>query len=459
MRQNKKIMAAGLAMALGISMLTGCGGSGSQGNGQTEEGERTEAAALAGDKNSEEGATEKETIKILCSSEIEADEFSKMEEAMEKFADKKPNVELKCEFIPFAEIDNKLFLTNAGGSYYDVILVNNSTLPALADAGILSDMSDLAAQDDMDIEEKFTAAMAQCMQYNGGVYGIPFQTDTRVMAVNEKILSEVGMELPETKEDMLEIAKAVREKGTDDQYGYLMNISRTLPCIYIQGQWLLANGLHLYEVQEDGQMVSELDSEAGVDFFRWAAEMGKYSPNDLISYDNAMIDNAFASGKVALYTFLPNKLTQADFVKTLEDTGTEYKLILNPAGMEGTTTAASGGWLWGISPKSEHRQAAWDFISFYTDPEVNAFLCSGLPPVKEAYNYAPFNGEEYVVLKEQLNTSQMAVSTFTPEFNDLVEAYGQNLIAAILEEKTPEAAAKEAAAGVNGLLKEHGYQN
>lgn len=457
MRLRKRFLAAGLCVGMAVSALAGCGNGKASGEmaGSSTVGTTRQGGGQAGAEN----GTEKETIRILCSSEIEADEFSKMEEAFVKFADKAPNVEWNCEFIPWAEIDNKLFLTNAGGTYYDVILVNNSTLPALVDAGILADLSDLVGENSINLEDTFTSAMVQCMQYKDGVYAIPFQTDTRVMAVNEKLLEQVGKEIPKTKEDMLEIAKAVKEKGNGDQYGYLMNISRSLPCVYIQGQWLLANGLHLYETEADGQMVSRLDSEAGRDFFRWAAEMGKYSPNDLISYDNAMIDNAFASGKVALYTFLPNKLMQADFVKTLEDTGTSYQLILNPTGLEGTSTAASGGWLWGISPKSGHRQAAWDFIRFYTDPEVNAYLCSGLPPVKEAYDYAPFNGEEYAVLKEQLETSQMAVSTFTPEFNDLVEAYGQNLIASILEEKDPDSAAKDAQNEVNALLKEHGYQN
>lgn len=402
---------------------------------------------------------DKVTIKLLCSSEIETDEFSKYEEALEKFADRAPNVELDCEFIPWTEVDNKLFLTNAGGNYYDVMLVNNSSLPALVDAGILDDVTDLFEQDQVDINEKFTPAMVQCMQYKDGIYAVPFQTDTRAMAVNEKLLEQVGMEIPKTKEDMLEIAKAVSEKGEDDQYGYLMNISRSLPCVYIQGQWLVSNGVHIYEMQEDGTAVSHLSSEESVDFFNWAVEMGKYSPNDLISYDNAMIDNAFASGKTALYTFLPGKITQADFVKTLEESGTEYKLILNPIGMEGSSTALSGGWLWGVSPKSENREAVWEFINFYTDPEVNAFLCSGLPPVKDAYEYAPFNGEEYEILKEQLECSQMAVDVFLPEFNDLVEAYGQNLIAAILGEKGAEEAAKDAEDAVNRILKENGYQS
>lgn len=446
MKKFKKAAVYGICAAMLAGAFSGCSGSEEGGGG---------SQAASGSSQTEE----KKTIRLICSSEIEADEFSKWDEALEKFADRAPNIELECEFIPWTEVDNKLFLTNAGGDYYDVMLVNNSSLPALADAGILGDVSDLIEKDGLDIEEKFTPAMVQCMQYNGGVYAIPFQTDTRVMAVNEKLLQEVGMEIPETKEDMLEIAKAVSEKGGDDQYGYLMNISRSLPCVYIQGQWLVANGVHLYEVGEDGTVTSNLDSEEGRDFFNWAAEMGKYSPNDLISYDNAMIDNAFASGRTALYTLLPSALREtADFTKTAKQYGTEYKLILNPTGLEGTSTALSGGWLWGISPKSENREAAWEFIKFYTDPEVNAFLCSGLPPVKEAYNYAPFNGEEYAVLKEQLNSSEMAVSTFLPEFNDLVEAYGQNLIAAILGEKSADDAARDAGAEVNKLLKENGYQ-
>lgn len=455
MRKIVKMTAVGLCAAMAVSVTSGCGSK--EGTGSAAENTTQAESGQAADR--ETGASEeKKTIRLICSSEIETDEFSKMEEALKKFADKAPDVELECEFIPWAEVDNKLFLTNAGGDYYDVMLINNSSVPVMADAGIIDDVSDLFERDGIDINEKFVAPMVQCMEYNGGVYGIPFQTDTRVLAVNEKLLESVGMEIPKTKEDMLEIAKAVREKGESDQYGYLMNISRSLPCVYIQGEWLLANGLHLYEMEEDGQLVNKMDSDPGRDFFQWAVEMGKYSPNDLISYDNAMIDNAFASGKIALYTFLPGKLTQGDFVKTLEETGTEYKLILNPVGLEGKTTAASGGWLWGISPKSENREAAWEFINFYTDPEVNAFLCSGLPPVNDAYNYAPFNGEEYEVLKEQLKTSQMAVATFTPEFNDLVEIYGQNLIAAILGEKDVDTAVKEAQDGINAVLKEKGYQ-
>lgn len=448
MRKKVKVVVAGaVCLSMLVGTLSGCGNN--ETGAKREDSSKTEKA----------DAGEKKTIKILCSSEIEADEFSKFDEALKKFPDKAPNVELDCEFIPWSEVDNKLFLTNAGGDYYDVVLVNNSSLPALVDAGILGDITDLFEEEQIDVEEKFTPAMVQCMKYNDGIYAVPFQTDTRVMAVNEEILGQVGMEIPKTKEDMLEIAKAVSEKGESDQYGYLMNISRALPCVYIQGQWLVGNGLHMYEVEKDGKITCNLDSPEGVDFFSWAAEMGKYSPSDLISYDNAMIDNAFASGKTALYTFMPNKIHQEDFVKTLEESGTQYKLILNPVGKTGETVALSGGWLWGISPKSENREAAWDFINFYTDPEVNAFLCSGLPPIKEAYNYAPFNGEEYAVLKEQLESSEMAVDVFVPEFNDLVEGYGQNLIAAILGEKDAETAAKEANAAVNSILKKNGYQD
>ena len=158
-----------------------------------------------------------------------------------------------------------------------------------------------------------------------------------------------------------------------------------------------------------------------------------------------------------MYTYGAWMNTREDFKKTVEETGTEYQLILNPEGLQGTAST-SGGWMLGVSPKSENKEAAWDFIKFIVDPEVNASICSGVPPVQDAYNYPPFNTEEYDILKEQLQTSQTAVKTFVPEFNELVDIYGNNFIASVLGEKTPEEAAKEAQDGVNALLKEKGYQ-
>lgn len=447
MNHSKRWLAGLAALMMIGSVLAGCG-SGSS------------SSTPAG--SGSEGETGPVTLKMISSTEFEQQEFSDIEGLLAKFPDKAPNVKIEGEFIPWTELDNKLFLTNAGNEYYDVILVNNSSLPALVEAGILADMSEFAEADGFDIEGTFTPAMADLCHYKDGIYALPFNTDTRVLAVNTDMLEEAGQEIPQTKEDMLEVAKAVTKDldgdGVIDQYGYAMNISRTLPCVYIQGNWLVANGLHLYDKMEDGSYVCQMDTPAGLDFFNWAAEMGKYIPNDMISYDNAMIDNAFASGKFAMYTYGAWMLARDDFEATVAESGVNYKLILNPEGLEGTAST-SGGWMLGISPKCENKQAAWDFIKFIVDPEVNASICSGLSPVKEAYNYPPFDGEEYDILQQQLETSHTAVAEFVPEFNELVDVYGNNLIAAILGEKTPDQAAQEAAAGINKILKEKGYQS
>lgn len=461
MKCKKYVVPLILSSALVMSVTAGCGKSQTPAASSQQQTQQPAQTQNGQQEKSSEAPAEKVKIKMISSTEFEVHEFANLEETFAKFSDIAPNVEIEGEYIPWTELDNKLFLTNAGGDYYDVILVNNSTLPALVEAGILADMTEFTQKDNFDVDQVFTPAMADLCKYKDGIYAFPFQTDTRILAVNTKMLDEAGMELPRTKEDMLKIAEAVTRDtngdGTPDQFGYSMNISRTLPCVYIQGNWLIANGLHLYEVEDDGQYVCRLNSEAGIDFFKWASEMAKYMPNDMISYDNAMIDNAFASGKFAMYTYGAWMTTREDFIKTVEETGTEYQLILNPEGLEGTAST-SGGWMLGVSPKSQNKEAAWEFIKFIVNPEVNASICSGLPPVQDAYNYPPFNTEEYGILKEQLQTSQTAVKNFIPEFNELVDIYGNNFIASVLGEKSPEQAAKEAEDGVNALLKEKGYQ-
>ena len=444
MKHLKSNLALILIAAMLVTILTGCGN-------PKQEAEHAPAAEDGG----------KVTLTMISSTEFEKTTFSDLEGTFAKFPDKAPNVKIDAEFLPWTEVDSKLFLTNAGNEYYDIVLVNVSTLPALIQAGILADMSSYAEADGFDPHEVFTPAMANLATYGDGIYALPFETDTRVLAVNTKILEEENLELPETKEDMLEIAKAVTKDldgdGVNDQFGYSMNISRTLPCIYIQGNWLLGNGLHVYDIEDNGNIVSKLDSEAGVDFFNWASEMGKYMPNDMISYDNAMIDNAFATGKFAMYTYGAWMHSRDDFNKTVAENNTEYKLILNPAGTE-SRASTSGGWMLGVSSKCQNKQGAWDFIKFMVDPEVNASVCSALPPVKEAYNYPPFNDAKFDILAEQLLTSDTAVGQFVPEFNEIVDVYGTNLISAILGEQEPAAAAKAAADGVNAILKDKGYQ-
>ncbi|MCT4543349.1 MAG: sugar ABC transporter substrate-binding protein [Vallitalea sp.] len=400
-------------------------------------------------------------LKGIATTEFEKKEYKNLQECFKKFSDIAPNVKVEFDYVPFAELDQKITLANAGGNYYDLVLVNNSTVPSFAQAEIIDELDEYVKKDNIDMYKKFVKAAADVSYFNDHVYAMPFNMDTRVLAVNKDILSKYNLELPKTKEDMIEISKTVtadtNDDGVNDQFGYYMNISRTLPSIYIQGQWLMANGLRMYDKTEDGKLVSHLDSEAGIDFFKWGKELGKYSPNDLISYDNSMIKDAFASGKVAMYTFGAWMLSDEPFIQKLKDNNINYELILNPEGLAGNA-ASSGGWLLGIGSKSKNKDAAWEFLKFITEPKVNAIFTSALSPMLDSYNYEPFNEEKYTVFKEQLKTSQYGVPQFTPEFSAMVDIYGENFTACVLGAKEPEEAAKDAAKKINDLLKEKGYQ-
>lgn len=408
---------------------------------------------------------DKVTLRLICSTEFEnsSSALGDVNALIAKYKDIAPNINVEAEYVPWTELDNKLLLTNAGGNYYDIMLVNNSSLPVLAKAGILADVSKYVTRDNVNLEDIYTPAMAAGCKYNNGIYAFPFETDTRVLAVNMGMLKAAGItEPPKTKEDMIEVAKKVTKDldgdGTIDQFGYPMNIARTLPCIYIQGNWLVANGLHLYEITDDNQYINKMDSPAGIDFFKWATEMGKYVPNDMISYDNSMISQSFASGKFAMFTYGAWMENDESFQANIKKNNIDMQLILNPSGSKGSSASTSGGWFLGTSPKSQHLEEAWQFLKFMMNPQVNAEVCTALPPIKATYDYPPYNSPSYNIFKQQLQTSETAVKAFIPEFNELVDLYGNNLIAAILGEKTPEMAAKDAAKAVNAKLKELGYQ-
>ncbi len=425
----------------------------------------TTSTSAAG--TSSTGSDEPVTLNFICTSEFEGScALGDLNDLFSRYSDIAPNVTIQGEYVPSSELDSKILVANAGGVHYDIILVNNSSVATFAKAGVLADMTDYAERDGYDMEEIFVPALAQASRYEDKIYGFPWNTDTRLLAVNATMLAEAGInDMPETMEDMLTIAEAVTKDldgdGSIDQYGYALNIARTTPCVYFQGIWMASNGVHVYDDGDvEGQYVCNMDSPEGIEYFQWVVDMAQYIPNDLISYDNDMLDNAFCTGKFAMCTFGTWNIGDEEFETTVAATGFDCRYILCPSGANGVKTSLSGGYLFGVSADSTDLDAAWEVIKFLTNPEVDAELCStsGIPAVQASYDYAPFNTETYDIVKEQLETSEMAVSAFIPEFSETVDCYGNNLIAAALGEKTAEEAAIAAAAEINEILKDAGYQ-
>jgi len=134
MKKNLKKMAAlGLCMAMGTTMLAGCGGSdsgdGGSDGGSSGGGKKTELAFGIWDENQRPA----------------------MEQLVEAYEKEHDDVSIEIQLTPYkgGEYWTKLEAAAGGGKAPDVFWLNVLHLDSYVDGGILADMTDAIAESDI----------------------------------------------------------------------------------------------------------------------------------------------------------------------------------------------------------------------------------------------------------------------------------------------------------------------
>ncbi len=371
---------------------------------------------------------------------------------VEEYYPNNPNILIEFETVPFSELDKKIVTAHMGGVNYDLIFTNHPSVGTFAEAGVIANLDEYVADSDIDFENDYNASFAHSAQYKGSQYAMPFETATRVLAINKTMFAEAGLEAPKTAEDMLDVAE-VLTKDTDgdgklDQFGMIMDFGDVWYPTYSIGQWLLGNGSHLYREEGDGY-VQEIDTEGTRAFLLWAKEMSKYQPEDFVSYDGTKVLTSFAQGNTGMFIFGPwnynDPILQAA-------TDLDYELILNPMGSV-KSGASLGGWHIAMGGNSKNKDEVWKVLEFLADPEINAKTVVSTPAIFEAYNYPPYDDEKYDVFAEQLKTAEvpnppiLALNMVAEKWNDYFQRY-------ILDDISLENAVEGAAKDIQKILDE-----
>ena len=104
------------------------------------------------------------------------------------FNKKYPNIIVQSQNIPYNSLLQKLVATVAGGAGPDVVRTDIIWMPQLAKIGALVPTDDIVAQRKNDF---YPGPLATCA-YKGKYYGLPLDTNTRVIFYNKDLLSKAG---------------------------------------------------------------------------------------------------------------------------------------------------------------------------------------------------------------------------------------------------------------------------
>ena len=306
--------------------------------------------------SSHSGATDKASIQRI------VDEFNKQN----------PDIEVKVTIVPGSETDvTKLLTAIAGGVAPDVYLVDRFTAAQRAVAGVLEPLNSLTTADEIaKLKKAYLPFAWDEASWDGKVWVLPFDTDTRALYYRRDHLREVGLSGP--PKNIAELDTYVEKLTKKDASGRFLRIG-FIPWLN-QGwhyTWGWAFGGEFYDPKTKKLTITD---PRIVQSFEWQKSYAdKYGMATIQSFSSAFgseVQDPFIMGMISMVVTGDWNLSGLDRFAPKMKWGVDYGVtyIPRPAELAKKPTTWAGGWSLGIPKGAKHAKEAFEFIKFACGP-------------------------------------------------------------------------------------------
>lgn len=294
---------------------------------------------------------------------------------------KLPNITVNETPKPFGDIwTANIAAVAAGSGMPDVIVEDRPQLVQRAKDNIATNLGELARRDGIDGSQFWDFTWEEAT-VDGDPYGIPFETDVRVLYWNKQAFIDAGLDPekpPTTWAELEAYADKLDKKNEDGSWariGFHPDIGNAGWNV-----WARTNGA---EMVQDGKPV--VNDPKMAETFEWIKKWyDRYGGYDAVkefqSTFGAPPNDAFMSGKVAMKLDINGYSSVLNFydprVEVTKSDGTTERQRLevglsDPPYSEsyGKTASWSGGFALSIPRGAANQEAAWEFIKCATGPE------------------------------------------------------------------------------------------
>lgn len=273
-----------------------------------------------------------------------------------------PNVTVELIDLASADYGDVINVRLSGGDDTDIITVKDiPQYAAMLTRNQVIPLNDYIEADGLDMS--VYSGAAEELTYEGSIYGMPFRSDIWIMYYNKDIFDAAGLAYPTNDMTWAEFDAVAREltsgSGADKTYGAHFHVWRS--CV------------QLATVQDGENTVISTDYSFMAPMYNMVTSMQK----DGIVMDygelragNIHYSGPFINGQVAMLpmgSWFIGRLI-ADQASGVFDFGWGVAAFPHPEGVAAGTTAGTLTSL-AINEQSDHKDAAWDFIKFYSGVE------------------------------------------------------------------------------------------
>lgn len=287
-------------------------------------------------------------------------ESPQMKAFAKKFQEEHPNITIEFLQVPAGRHRDKLITQIAGGNPPDAVFVDSGGVEDFASREAFVNLDGYVAGSDVVSADDYVPAFANTANFEGSLYGLPFDGETTSLFYRTDMFEEAGLEGPPSNWQELEEAAAALTDPAEKTYGWIMFAPEAYyywyPFLWQAGGDLLS---------EDGESIV-YDSPEAKEAAEFYVGLTDYSPKDYLNSNSWDGRVAFATGKVGMY--MAGSWFGGEMKLSFPDINGKWDVAPLPEGPEGCATTLAGDSL-AITSQSENQDAAWLWIEFLSRPE------------------------------------------------------------------------------------------
>lgn len=305
-----------------------------------------------------------------------------LKENLANFEAANPDIKINLSVVSLGDMLSRLPQAAAAGTAPDVFKMFSPVVPQMAAAGAYTPLPPAASK-----VTDWLLPTSNLAGPDGKQVAEPYEYRACVLYYNQKILDQIGAEVPTTYDQVVDVAgKAAAAGYTGFGTGFSDTdnaaiIGTFFDCFMTQtGQ----------ELQKDGKY--DFATAKGAEFGDFLAGLrdAKALGKNVVSDSYGSVADGLANGTVAM------AVLGTERILTFSKTAPDVKWASLPTASTGTDTGTTFGWTLGIGAGSQHVDAAWKFIEYMTGPDAGATMATGgeVPTRASTYNESYFSTPE-----------------------------------------------------------------
>jgi multiple sugar transport system substrate-binding protein len=351
--------------------------------------------ATVEEEEEEEAPTEPITITFWHAYNADVEAKFLDETLIPTFEAENPDIKVQSVLVPYDQFRRKLLIALSGGTAPDLARVDILWVPELADQGALANMEELWSDFD-----QFLPGPLSTNLYNGSYYGLPLDTNTRVLVYNKDMFEAAGIaEPPTTMEDFMTACEKIKGLGDDT---YCFADGGTYAWAVNPWIWSFGGDVTDPDITTTDGYFNGAETVAAYQFLKDMVDEGYMHPGILGGGVDAW--GGFGQDQIAM--ILEGPWFPAMFEGQFPEK--EYGMALMPAG-DGGPISVVGGEDIVLFQQSQNKEAAIKFLEYILSEEVQLQLATtGQMPVLESAIDSDFvkNHDFFGIFLEQLETAK-----------------------------------------------------